>query len=162
MTPSFPQDAGRDPAAMATTPWAKSHPSGVREIDGANECLEFLLERHFLGGIPCDSDGRRCPKIDDVLRFLTRKFAREENLMERVGFGGLAHHRIEHAGLLVRLGAMRNRLICGAYDPRQVFSVVTVWAVRHLREFDDPFGRYLAARVGTRNDADRSSWRLEI
>ncbi len=147
---------------MTSLPWAKSHPSGVREIDATNECLEFLLERQFLQGLPCESTGRHCPKIEDLTRFLARKFEREEILMERVGFPGLLHHRSEHAKLLARVDLLRNNLVCGMYDSQRVFSVVTTWAVRHLREFDDPFGRYLAQQVEPRPEAGKASWRLEI
>ncbi|WP_316980383.1 bacteriohemerythrin [Shumkonia mesophila] len=147
---------------MTSLPWAKRTPSGVREIDTSNECLEFLLERQFLHGLPCDSAGRRCPKIDDLTRFLVHKFEREEILMERVGFPGLLHHRGEHAKLLARLDIMKNNLVCGDYDSQRVFSVVTTWAVRHLREFDDPFGRHLAQQIEPRQEAGRPAWRLEI
>jgi hemerythrin len=147
---------------MTSLPWAKSHLSGVREIDSTNECLEFLLERHFLQGFPCESTGRHCPKIEDLMRFLVRKFEREEILMERVGFPGLVHHRGEHAKLLARLDIMKANLACGAYDSQRVFSVVATWAVRHLREFDDPFGHYLAREASPRPEAGKPAWRLEI
>jgi hemerythrin-like metal-binding protein len=162
MTRHIPKHEQKSHTTAPPKHWAKSHPCGVREIDSTNECLEFLLERHFLGGIPCESAGDFCPKIEDVRRFLTRKFTREEALMERVEFPGLAPHRAEHVKLLAELDAMRNDLSCGTYDLQRVFRVLTTWAVRHVRQFDDPFGRHLTSQIEVRRDAENVSWRLEI
>ena len=129
-----------------TQSWAKSHPTGAREIDSTNECLQFVLAELFQNSLPCRGDAVSCRKLGDLERFLVRKFAREEELMATADFHGLAAHRSDHAILLARLATMRRELVCGAYDPDMVHAFLTDWAVGHVGSFDSEFGKFLAWR----------------
>lgn len=140
---------------METTTWAEDHPSGAREIDRANECLEFLLEEMFLKNPPCKGAAVSCRKIEDTLRFLARQFAREENLMDRTRYPATAAHRAEHAALLDRIEAMRRDLVCGAYDTAKVYEYLTDWATDHVTRFDQELGHFLASRGEGKQAADR-------
>lgn len=130
---------------METATWAEDHPSGAREIDRANECLEFLLEEMFLKNPPCEGDSVSCRKIEDTQRFLARQFAREENMMARTRYPATAAHRTEHAVLLERLETMRRDLVCGAYDTGKVYEHLTAWAADHVTRFDRDLGQFLAS-----------------
>ncbi len=129
-----------------TTNWSKINATGVPVIDSTNECLQFVLSELFLGARPCPGETTACPKIEDVERFLKRKFDREEILMANTGFPRLAAHEAEHARLLRRLRAMRERVVCGGYDPETMHDLLTEWIVDHVSLFDAEFGRYLTSR----------------
>lgn len=142
---------------MTARNWSEASATGVRAIDSTNECLAFVLEELFLGPRACPAETASCPKIEDVERFLERKFRREEKLMEEFGFPGLSAHRIQHISFLRQIHVIRKDVVCGAYDPAAMHNVLTEWIVDHVNLFDAEFGRFLALQRGDADDARKYS-----
>ena len=123
-------------------------PSGwnaYHEIDTANECLLFLISAMFGSDAGCAAKGEPCAKIHEVIVFLRRRFAREEEVMRAVQYPATDRHLVEHEIVLDRLERMYRFLKCGSYDSRLVVEFVQSWATDHIELFDKPLGRFLVS-----------------
>lgn len=119
------------------------HRNALAEINTASECLLFLVSAMFGADTPCRSPGGPCPKIGDVITFLRRHFAREEERMSDTRYPGAARHIAEHRAVLARLDTMYHQFRCGRYDPEAVLDELEAWAIDHIERHDKPLGRFL-------------------
>lgn len=131
--PAVPATGGRRRDALA-------------EINTASECLLFLLTAMFGADAPCRRPGGPCPKIADVMTFLRRRFAREEEQMRDALYPREAEHVAEHQAVLARLDAMHHHFRCGHYDPVTVLDFLENWAIGHIEHHDKPLGHFLVER----------------
>lgn len=126
-------------------PLGQNHWNAYHEIDTANECLLFLISAMFGSDAECAAEGEACTKIGEVIVFLRRRFAREEDVMRSVGYPATDRHLVEHEIVLDRLERMHRFLKCGSYDSRLVVEFVQSWATDHIELFDKPLGRFLVS-----------------
>lgn len=123
-----------------STPWEES----LSRADHAAETLLFLLATTFAPETPAPGPvGGPCPKIDNVIAFLRRRFAGEERIMREVGYPEMAIHAFEHRALIARLARLRQQLRVGRYDSAHFLDVLETWAVVHIERHDKPLGRFV-------------------
>lgn len=116
---------------------------GVRLIETTNECFAFLVGKMFASGKTCNSTSLSCRRIGDMIRFLNRKFEREEELMRSFGFPGLHAHAADHSAFLARMNEAHRTLVCGQYDAVALSEEIDAWAAVHAETFDVPLIRFL-------------------
>lgn len=140
------------PASPSTS--TRHHRDALAEMNTANECLLFLVSAMFGADTPCRRPGGPCPKIGDVITFLRRRFAGEEEQMQDVAYPQRAGHVAEHRAVLTRLDAMHRHFRCGRYDPKIVLDFLETWAIDHIEHYDKPLGHFLVhVENGTRPGA---------
>ena len=118
----------------------------VRALKATQESLLFLLDQFFRSGPACPGIDPVCPKIDQVLTYLSRAFAREERVMDAVGFPDLSGHRADHAALIESLTTIRATHACGRYDTGLMFRFLADWADAHIDAFDRPLMAFIEHR----------------
>lgn len=78
------------------------------------------------------------PLLVELLRAVSDHHPREEALMERTGFPGLAAHRVEHVGLRRRLRAIIQALVAANAQPDPIGLAAESWrlVIDHLVHHD--------------------------
>lgn len=147
-----PRLPGDIPASRPASPATRKrrHRDALAEMNTANECLLFLVSAMFEADTPCRRSGGPCPKIGDVMTFLRRRFAHEEEQMRDAGYPNESEHIAEHRAVLTRLGAMYRHFRCGRYDTKIVLDFLETWAIDHIEHFDKPLGQFL---IGTETES---------
>jgi hemerythrin len=128
--------------------------TGVVAIDAGNDGLRFLLDRMFKPGVECRKgaggrghcDTKACARIDAMLRYLGRNFARQERLMADSSYPEADRHGAEHANLMDSLGIMMKASVCADRDGDKVREFIAHWAGEHVRACDHPLGRWATTR----------------
>jgi len=157
--PFSPRDHGNPTLSRSASPSTSTRRrrdarDALAEMNTANECLLFLVSAMFGADTPCERPGGPCPKIGDVITFLRRRFAGEEERMQDVGYPHHAKHVAEHRAVLARLEAMHRHFRCGRYDPKIVLDFLETWAIDHIEHFDKPLGHFLVgADIGDLPDS---------
>lgn len=133
---------------MPDSGWSHDLACGARQVDAANEGLFFLIANLFLPGVECKRRNGVCPrdgcgKVAAVLRYLTRNFAAQDKLMAEAGYPDTATHCTAHAELLARLRDLSDRSACGDWEDEKLSSLITAWAVEHVRAHDKLLGEWL-------------------
>lgn len=135
-------------------PLIQGHETGVPAIDAGNEGLRFLLGRVFQPGVECrrgmagrgDCDFSRCTRIQAIMRYVERNFARQEQVMAEFAYPDAQRHQDDHAGLLDHLGVMLHAQVCADKDSAKVHDFIAHWVVEHAQRCDRPLGRWAVTR----------------
>jgi|AGTN01.1.fsa_nt_gi Hemerythrin len=125
--------------------------TGVREIDADTEALSFLMSRIFDPLVECrrgegNCDHCQCTRIDAVLRYVRRSFARQEDLMASAAYPGETAHRVDHAALVEQLKAMQAARVCADHDRILVREAVNRWLAAHHGGYDRPLANWTVTR----------------
>lgn len=125
--------------------------TGVREIDADTEALCFLMNRIFDPMVECRRgtgacDHCQCTRIDAVLRYVRRSFARQEDLMASAAYPGEVAHRLDHAALVEQLEALQASRVCADHDRVLVRETVTRWMASHNHACDRPLANWTVTR----------------
>ncbi len=125
--------------------------TGVREIDSDTEGLCFLMARIFDPLVECRRrfgacDHSHCTRIEAILKYMGRSFARQEKLMDDADYPASAEHRRDHHALVTQLHAMQAARLCADRDHHVVHEAVTRWAVGHNAQCDLPLGSWAITR----------------
>ncbi len=133
---------------MLARQWSPEMSVGVDVLDHDHNLLMIaigMLENEIMFGKTQETT----QKIVEFLRNYTRHhFAREEMLMEKMGFSGFSEHQQTHSAFTVWLDAMKNGLIYGQ-DPVFDESVITYladWIERHVLGMDSFYKPIMIAR----------------
>jgi len=89
------------------------------------------------------------PMVDFLSGYVAEHFDEEERLMERYAYPGLDRHRQEHREFTERVAAIRLDLQLNGPSAAIVSAVthsLIDWLVRHVKQVDVQFGRFLADR----------------
>ncbi len=121
----------------------------IREIDEQHATFFSMLDRIDTVADdlyrPLDDDG-----VDDVLDVMTeiREYARahfgtEEGYMQEVGYPDLEDHKSAHERFIEDIARMEGELLNGsAVPPVKVRTFLAESCLEHIREMDQPFGRF--------------------
>lgn len=125
--------------------------TGVREIDADTEGLRFLMQRIFDPLVECrrcngSCDYTSCTRIEAILKYITRSFARQERLMDEACYPADAEHRRDHATLVEQLRAMQAAFVCADRDRHLVRKAVIDWAIDHNHDCDSPLASWATTR----------------
>ncbi|NPA48695.1 MAG: hemerythrin family protein [Thermodesulfobacteria bacterium] len=128
---------------MSFVLWKPCYCIGDSKIDNQHRSLVSLL--NFL----YDRVQAACPKrlIDRVLmelvRYAEEHFQDEEDLMERIGFPELEHHRREHERLLMEVFAFKEKFDHGFATKMELLHFLRDWLINHVIDEDLKIRRYL-------------------
>lgn len=117
--------------------------ASINSIIEGQKCLTFVIERYFHPKVICADQGGSCERLENTILLLSRNLKREEQLMEKAGYPGLAIHKREHETILRNLETLRRTLVCGSYDNDLVFDFIMDWSENHAKYFDSVFGEFL-------------------
>jgi hemerythrin len=127
--------------------------TGVPAVDRVNDGLRFLLERVFEPGVECrrglhgsgHCDFDRCSRLDAILRFVSRNFAHQDQVMAEAGYPERQGHGDDHAALIDHLSVMMRAKVCAERDSAKVQAYLVHWLMDHARRCDHPLGDWLRA-----------------
>lgn len=119
-------------------------------LDAAGECLRFVVTNLFGEGVECPGTNRcpgsACGKVAALHAFAARKFAAEEEAMQRLGYDELDAHEDDHRRFLGRLKAITPSRRCDD-TLRHLKDLVDEWMRSHLDTFDGAFNQWAARAV---------------
>ena len=83
-------------------------------------------------------------QLDQLLKFTVMHFRGEEQLMEQLGFPGLAEHRAEHHRLLGQIRESSTRVQrSGDVPVRALLQFLRDWYLEHFEGPDQEYGPWL-------------------
>jgi hemerythrin len=83
-------------------------------------------------------------QLDQLLKFTSMHFQGEEQLMEQLGFPGLAEHRAEHQRLLAQIRQSSHRVQrSGDVPVRALLHFLRNWYQEHFEGPDQEYGPWL-------------------
>lgn len=124
---------------MSYVNWTDLYRLGIPRIDEDHHRLVELLERVLDALAAAEPAAVLTTRLDDFAAEAERHFAREEDLLDRANYPGLAAHRVEHDRLLSHLRHWRETLSHGLPpedDGSRTASALRDWLFRHIREDD--------------------------
>lgn len=86
--------------------------------------------------------------LDNLVTFTMAHFAREERLMQRIGYPDLAAHKSQHDGLLSDLAKLQRSFHRGEIALSERSSAfLCEWLLRHIHTCDKRLGRAAGSLV---------------
>lgn len=121
---------------MAYAEWDDSLSTGNEEIDAQHKWLFRVLNLlvESIGGEGEEQASIRC--LVDMERYALTHFAAEEAYMERIGYPGLAGHKLLHLGFAEQVEGFREGLITGEILAMDVAAFLKNWLVQHIKVAD--------------------------
>ena len=118
--------------------WSDALLVGEPGIDGQHRRLIELFAR-----IPEQAAAADASLLPEALAYAAHHFAQEEAYMARVGYPGLASHRVEHKVLTRTLLAYKRDYDDGRTDLYNLKHLLFRWVRDHIMEVDQRVGHYL-------------------
>lgn len=135
---------------MTLVNWNDLYRLGIPRIDDDHERLVALLE----GVLDAVAAGDPAETVVARLTVFTAEaeahFAREEDLLDRASYPGLAAHRAEHDRLLSHLGHIQTLLQNGLPaddDGSRTATALRDWLFQHIREDDAAYKPFVMRLV---------------
>jgi len=128
--------------------WTPEMSVGHDQLDADHQVLIELINRLSAG----DSDDDRTSiefVIDELVQYTLMHFAREEALLEEIGYPELAEHRAAHAALAGRVEALRTRF-CNGLSGRlgdDILDFLGNWLRDHILREDRGYAALLKERT---------------
>lgn len=131
---------------MALITWSDDLKVGKDFMDADHEDFVTLLNA------AAEADASAFPAaFDAVLHHTEEHFARENALMEEIGFFAIGPHTGEHARVLAEMRRMRDHLATGndAYARAYLTEFVPQWFEQHRRTMDAATAAYARQTAAT-------------
>jgi len=125
--------------------WTSDLDTGNRLIDDQHRRLFQLfndLDAAIAGNVGEEAVGRTLTALSV---YVVAHFRMEEELMEQVGYPGLAGHREAHQGMRIQVEDMVDQYNLIGLDPTQVMGVLKEWLVVHVKKEDQSMAEFLQA-----------------
>jgi len=129
---------------LALLTWNNTCSVGVRAMDNQHgilmDTINELQAELLRGGSRETIDAQ----FDQLLKFTTMHFEGEEQLMEQLGFPGLAEHRAEHQRLLTQIRESSHRVQrSGDVPVCTLLQFLRDWYLEHFEGPDQEYGPWL-------------------
>ncbi|WP_170834555.1 bacteriohemerythrin [Magnetospirillum fulvum] len=131
-----------------TIEWDSNLETGVAEVDGDHRNLVRLindLDTMLSQGV---DPARFGEVIDTLIDYAENHFRREEEMLERLGYPGVADHAESHVGFALRLGTMVAGCII-APGPDSIASLrdhLHSWLIDHILLEDMRYAPFVRER----------------
>ena len=129
---------------MALLTWNSTCRVGVRAMDDQHGILIDTineLQAELLRGCSRETLGAQ---LNQLLKFTSMHFQGEEQLMEQLGFPGLAEHRAEHQRLLTQIRESSHRVQrSGDVPVCTLLQFLRDWYLEHFEGPDQEYGPWL-------------------
>ena len=129
-----------DKAAMRLVDWSSDLDCGVAEIDREHRKMVDLLNDAYSRMMTGEGMSAALSLANNLSSLAARHFADEEKLMGRIGYPGVAHHKVAHKDLLTRFTALKQRFERGDQSAgRELFEYFAGWFKDHELNQDRAF-----------------------
>ena len=134
---------------MKTIEWSNDLSVGVQEIDDDHKKMIEYYNELFAACFCCMGPEVVYGTLKKLIEYTKYHFKREEGLMEKEGYTGLAEQRREHEELIRIVEDIREK---AESDPDHEFSndvlgFVGSWIRNHILELDLALARYILAKT---------------
>lgn len=125
--------------------WSGAMSVGNEDLDGDHQRLIEIINRLWTA----ESMGNRQIiefVLDDLVKYTELHFAREEQLLEQVGFAEMQSHIKSHRAICRHLEKIRWEYFQGIRDDIRsgLLEFLTDWLKKHILEEDRAYSRYFA------------------
>ncbi len=120
--------------------WKQDYELGHPGIDAQHRYLFDLTNQM----VAAHTSEQLKPLLMALYKHTREHFELEEGLMRQSGFPGLAAHAAYHNQLLSRLNSLSQDVGKGVVDRVAVGSLMSDWALRHIRFDDADAAAYIA------------------
>lgn len=128
-----------------TIPWTNGMAVGDDMIDHDHRILLALVNQAASPGTSEDPIAIEFV-LDELLGYTAQHFAREEALIERIGFPDLAEHRRVHQQMLAEVRQLQQRLDASApHVGEELAQFLGEWLTRHILVEDLRYAPFLGA-----------------
>ena len=124
-------------AAQSRIQWTEAMSVGHAEIDNDHRMLIDLINQ--LATAETGSDRASAEfVIDELIQYTMLHFAREEELLERLGYPHLTGHMAGHVELTRRVMALRERFVNGLSGrlATDILDFLSAWLTNHILQED--------------------------
>ena len=133
---------------MKTLEWSDDLSVGVQEIDDDHKKVIIYYNELFAACFASMGPAVVFETLEKLIEYTKVHFQREEGLMEKEGYPGLAEQRHEHEDLIRRVEDVQKKTNS---DPDHEFSndvlgFVGFWIRHHILELDMALARYIRAK----------------
>lgn len=127
---------------MSYLTWTESFAIGIEDVDTDHKTLFDLVDQFHEAYARGEGNGALESVFEALLDYTENHFRREELLMERVGFPGLAEHRAAHVKLKADVLALHDRYRRGELQGEEsdlcleILAFLNNWLHFHIKEED--------------------------
>lgn len=135
---------------MTHVTWMDLYRLGIPRIDDDHQTLVELLQKVLDAVAVGESAESVTARLDAFTAEAEAHFAREEDLLDRANYPGLAAHRVEHDRLLSHLRHLRKTLSQGLPaddDGSRTALALRDWLFRHIRDDDSAYKPFVLRLV---------------
>lgn len=118
--------------------WEDSLKLGVDSMDKEHQVLIDKMNK-FISSLNLDDIKTQYMYWSDLGRYVVEHFTNEEAYMEKIGFDGLATHKIIHKQLLDKVGEFSIAIEKGEFDKNNLVIFLKTWLKSHIIGID---GKY--------------------
>jgi len=127
--------------------WTRDNAVGIEDIDREHQRLFSLAERMHQAMLAGRGREFLPSLLAGLISYTADHLSREERLMERIGYPGLAEHRRQHAELRANVRALQARSASGETTMTiEATQLLMEWLKRHATASDRRIGEYLTTR----------------
>jgi hemerythrin-like metal-binding protein len=144
---------------MPVRGWREAYRLGLDVLDGDHHMLFGLLDQLCNAGVGGEPE-KLDRLVNAVVNYLSYHFSREELLMERAGYPGLAAHRREHGAALRRAVALQTAHF-ERWNPAagsELGETLSGWLRDHILRVDMAYKSYLLAVTMPFDELGRVGW----
>jgi len=123
--------------------WSAKLSVGIESIDLQHHYFIDLLNRLSIE-LEGDDTEYQALLIDELASFARQHFVGEENIMYRLGFPGLEHHRECHQQLLEKLNGQVGLYLLGMLEAGEITSYLAKWLVQHIVQEDQKISAFIS------------------
>jgi len=130
---------------MPLVHWSEGISVGVEQLDNDHKALINLINELY--------DAMQAGRETDVLESIFGRlidyththFLREEQLMDKYNFPGLAAHKIQHVELTTRVQQFHKKFMAGESPSLslELLALFKTWLISHIRVSDFQYRPYL-------------------
>jgi hemerythrin len=118
--------------------WSPKMSVQVKEIDEQHKRLVSILNRAYEA-----EKGGREPEferiVNELMEFARVHFSTEEKYFDEFNYKGAKEHKAEHAGLLLRVLELRQKLDRNAMEGRELLDFLREWMENHFMAVDQKY-----------------------
>jgi len=132
---------------MSFMEWEDKYSVGVPGLDTEHKImLDLISQLH--DGYAAEKGHDYLEGIFEILSDYTdTHFRHEEALMERIGFPGLAGHKVSHQAMKIEMGELHQRYEAGDVEvAKDLLAFLNNWWHFHIEEVDGAYAAFMKAK----------------
>lgn len=122
---------------MAVLEWSDALDVGIGFMD-----MDHAEAADLINALAEAAPERRIPMLEEFIRHCSEHFAREEAMMDRVGFFAAMQHKAEHARVLAELDEVLKGLRAGQAQDEYFQESLPDWLINHRDTMDFVTAQY--------------------